>query len=464
MEKRGLISLRGVLLRYLVQTVFCCVLALLLWFAALMCVINSGLALPANQAAQACQKAAQDVLPGMTAATFDETQLDSLCRYALFAAPDSSEVLATNMDAGHLQRAMENRQGKTHWHFGYTQYYMTSKLQDGTVCLLQFDYAVPYAAPALRGKLPDVQTVHCILGILLLVGAVVWSTHRSRKFLARETARLTEVSRQVAEKKGVEEIDFSGAQVREYAETLAALQTMGQELTASLQAQWKMEQQQREQIIQLSHELKTPLASIKLLTDSILQNNMDMDTVKEFVEDIGNEADRLNRMTAKLLSLTRAENPQPQESEIIYMAPTVQRVAKMLRTNASWSGVTFCLELDEDTPVLILEDDLYQIVFNLMENGIKYNRPGGTVTVTLSRSMDFAKLTVADTGMGIPEEALSHIFERFYRVDKSRSKATGGTGLGLAIVKHIASLYGADIELKSHLGIGTTIKVTFAAK
>lgn len=144
---------------------------------------------------------------------------------------------------------MENRQGKIRWHFGYAQYYMTSKLQDGTVCLLQFDYAVPYAAPALRGRLPDVQTVHGILGILLLVGVVAWSTHRSRKFLARETARLTEVSRQVAEKKGVEEIDFSGAQVREYAETLAALQTMGQELTASLQAQWKMEQQQREQII-----------------------------------------------------------------------------------------------------------------------------------------------------------------------------------------------------------------------
>ena len=121
MEKRRLTSLRGVLLRYLVQTVFCCVLALLLWSAALMCVINSGLALPANQAAQACQKAAQDVLPGMTAATFDETQLDSLCRYALFAAPDSSEVLATNMDAGHLQRAMENRQGKNRGHFGYTQ-------------------------------------------------------------------------------------------------------------------------------------------------------------------------------------------------------------------------------------------------------------------------------------------------------------------------------------------------------
>ena len=200
MEKRGLISLRGVLLRYLVQTVFCCVLALLLWFAALMCVINSGLALPANQAAQACQKAAQDVLPGMTAATFDETQLDSLCRYALFVAPDSSEGLATNMDAGHLQRAMENRQGKTRWHFGYTQYYMTSKLQDGTVCLLQFDYAVPYADPALRGVLPDMQTVHCILGILLLVGAVVWSTHRTGRFLTRETEKLTAAAQAVARK------------------------------------------------------------------------------------------------------------------------------------------------------------------------------------------------------------------------------------------------------------------------
>ena len=262
MEKRGLTSLRGVLLRYLVQTVFCCVLALLLWFAALMCVINSGLALPANQAAQACQKAAQDVLPGMTAATFDETQLDSLCRYALFAAPDSSEVLATNMDAGHLQRAMENRQGKTRWHFGYTQYYMTSKLQDGTVCLLQFDYAVPYAAPALRGKLPDVQTVHCILGILLLVGAVVWSTHRTGRFLTRETEKLTAAAQAVA-RKDLDSAVFSGAKVREYESTLQALQTMGDELTGSLQKQWDMEQRQREQIIRLSHKLKTPLTIIK---------------------------------------------------------------------------------------------------------------------------------------------------------------------------------------------------------
>lgn len=114
MEKRRLTSLRSVLLQYLVRTALACLLVAVGWLLVLMLWIqNGGLFLPANQAAQACQKAAQDVLPGMTAATFDETQLDSLCRYALFAAPDSSEVLATNMDcralaAGNGEPAGEN--------------------------------------------------------------------------------------------------------------------------------------------------------------------------------------------------------------------------------------------------------------------------------------------------------------------------------------------------------------------
>lgn len=286
MEKRGLISLRGVLLRYLVQTVLCCVLALLLWFAALMCVINSGLALPANEAARVSNEAAQNLLPQMTAETFDPAKLDPLCRYVLFASRESDTVLATNMDERHLQWALEDWRGSTRWRLGYGQYYANAELQDGAFCRLQFDYSVPYADPALRGRLPDLQTTHFVLGLLLLVGAVAWSTHRSRKFLARETARLTEVSRQVAEKKGVEEIDFSGAQVREYAEALAALQTMGQELTASLQAQWKMEQQQREQIIQLSHELKTPLAVIEGNADLLAEDEALTPEQREQVEAI----------------------------------------------------------------------------------------------------------------------------------------------------------------------------------
>ena len=221
------------------------------------------------------------------------------------------------------------------------------------------------------------------------------------------------------------------------------------------------EQKRRRFVSDASHELKTPLASNKLLTDSILQNNMDMDTVREFVQDIGNEAERLNRMTSKLLSLTRVDGEIPTESEIIPMAPTVRRVARMLSAIARESRIEIRLELEEDSPVLILEDDLYQIVFNLIENGIKYNSPGGSLTVRLERDEDNAILRVSDTGMGIPEEALDHIFERFYRVDKARSRQSGGSGLGLAIVKVIVDRNRGDIQVTSEVGKGTTFAVSF---
>jgi len=232
------------------------------------------------------------------------------------------------------------------------------------------------------------------------------------------------------------------------------------DLTERLQTS---EQKRSRFVSDASHELKTPLASIKLLSDSILQYDMDLDTVREFVGDIGDEAERLNRMTEKLLSMTRAEGRTDEESEIIYMAPTVQRVARMLGQNAIQANISFHLDLQQDSPVLILEDDLYQIVFNLMENGIKYNQPGGKLTVHLSRQDDNAVLTISDTGMGIPEDALPHVFERFYRVDKARSRQTGGSGLGLAIVRTIVLRNRGDISVSSVINQGTTFTVSFPA-
>ena len=230
------------------------------------------------------------------------------------------------------------------------------------------------------------------------------------------------------------------------------------DLTARLQTS---EQKRSRFVSDASHELKTPLASIKLLSDSILQYDMDLETVREFVGDIGDEAERLNRMTAKLLSLTKAEGLANEESEIIFMAPTIHRVARMLRPNARKSNIDFQLELEEDSPVLITEDDLYQIVFNLIENGIKYNQAGGSLTVHLKRDEENAILEVRDTGMGIPEDALDHVFERFYRVDKARSRATGGSGLGLAIVRTIVTRNRGEISVSSTLGQGTVFTVTF---
>ena len=230
------------------------------------------------------------------------------------------------------------------------------------------------------------------------------------------------------------------------------------DLTERLQTS---EQKRHRFVSDASHELKTPLASIKLLTDSILQNDMDMETVREFVGDIGNEADRLNRTTAKLLTLTRIDGQESHESEIINMAPTVAQVVRMLSGIALKNGITIETDLTQDSPVLILEDDLYQIAFNLVENGIKYNTPGGKLTVKLLRQDDNALLQVSDTGTGIPEEAIPHLFERFFRVDKSRSRASGGSGLGLAIVRAIVQRNRGEIQVDSQFGSGSTFTVSF---
>ena len=210
-----------------------------------------------------------------------------------------------------------------------------------------------------------------------------------------------------------------------------------------------------------SHELKTPLASIKLLSDSILQNDMDLETVHEFVSDIGCEADRLNRMSQKLLSLSRIKSQADSDCEIVYIAPTIERVIRMLSTIALQKDITVSTDLQDDCPILILEDDLYQIIFNLVENGIKYNVPNGKLIVSVHRQEDEAILTVRDTGIGIPEESLKHIFERFYRVDKARSRKSGGSGLGLSIVRNLVERNHGQIHVESAIGQGTTFTLTF---
>ena len=230
------------------------------------------------------------------------------------------------------------------------------------------------------------------------------------------------------------------------------------DLTERLQTS---EQKRSRFVSDASHELKTPLASIKLLTDSILQNDMDMETVREFVSDIGNEADRLTRTTGILLSLTKGDGQLTEDCEILNMAPTVERVVRMLSGIAQQNHITIESDLSEDSPVLILEDDLYQIAFNLIENGIKYNVSGGKLAVKLMRQEENAILQVSDTGMGMPEDALSHIYERFYRGDKARSRATGGSGLGLAIVRAIVQRNRCEITVDTEVGKGTVFTVSF---
>ncbi len=316
----------------------------------------------------------------------------------------------------------------------------------GSVYLLEYDAEQGRLIQTLQR---NVLQITIWLELFVLLFSVIYATQFSRRL-----KRITTSMRIIQEGDYAHKVSMGGN------DELTLLGNEINDLTERLQTS---EQKRRRFVSDASHELKTPLASIKLLTDSILQNDMDGETIREFVGDIGDEAERLNRMTAKLLSLTKVDGQLQEESEIICMAPTIRRAARRLSVIADQAGIDVYLDLDEDTPILILEDDLYQIVYNLMENGMKYNVFGGSLTVRLSREEDNAILEVSDTGMGIPEDAVGHIFERFYRVDKARSRQSGGSGLGLAIVRAIVERSRGEIQVTSQLGEGSTFRVIFPA-
>ena len=314
----------------------------------------------------------------------------------------------------------------------------------GCVYMTEYD---PVRGALVRSLQIHVFQITALLEVFVLLFALIYS--------ARFGLRMSRIMNSM---RIIQSGDYSHKVVIGGSDELAMLGREFNDLTDRLQLS---EQKRTQFVADASHEIKTPLASIKLLSDSILQNDMDAATMREFVADIGAEAERLNRMTEKLLALTKLDSNPSSEVEIIHMAPTIRRVSKILLPTAQAAGVTVELHLEDPCPVLLLEDDLYQIVFNLMENGMKYNVPGGKLEVRLFREGDNAVLTVSDTGTGIPEEALPHLFERFYRADKSRSRATGGSGLGLSIVHAFVLNNGGTIRAQSTLGKGSCFTVTF---
>ncbi|MBQ6431985.1 MAG: HAMP domain-containing histidine kinase [Oscillospiraceae bacterium] len=236
---------------------------------------------------------------------------------------------------------------------------------------------------------------------------------------------------------------------------------LGREFNNLAERLEESEQVRRQFVSDASHELKTPLASIKLLSDSILQNDMDINTEREFIGDIGREADRLGRLSQKLLTLTRLDSAVEEEREVVDAAATVRKVARMLTPLADLRGITLDCVLAEGCTVKTVEDDLYQVVFNLTENAIKYNRDGGSVRLDLTKDGTNVVLTVADTGVGIPPEAMEHIFERFYRVDKARSRAAGGAGLGLSIVHDMVARNSGTVSVTAGQECGTVFTIAF---
>ena len=213
-----------------------------------------------------------------------------------------------------------------------------------------------------------------------------------------------------------------------------------------------------------SHELKTPLAAIRLLSDSILQTeNIDRETTKEFVTDIGREAERLSRITEDLLRLTRLDSGVLDPPAAVDILPVLEQVMRMMNLVAQEKGVDLTYSAAGECVVLGTRDETHQVIYNLVDNAVKYSAIGGSVQVFLERVGELVVLTVADNGAGIPEADLPRIFERFYRVDKARSRAAGGTGLGLSIVSDTVKRRGGVVEAANRSGGGAVFTVRWPA-
>ena len=226
------------------------------------------------------------------------------------------------------------------------------------------------------------------------------------------------------------------------------------------------ERTQRERLRQefsanVSHELKTPLTSISGFAELMAQGNVPADKVREFSADIHQEAQRLIALIEDILKLSKLdENASLPEKESVDLYALSRDVLDSLTAMAAKQDVHLILE-GESSEMSGIWQLLHEMIYNLCDNAIKYNRPGGSVTVTVKHLPNTARLSVVDTGIGIPPSDQSRIFERFYRVDKSHSKRVGGTGLGLSIVKHGALLHNASLSLQSIPGHGTTITLEF---
>ncbi len=291
------------------------------------------------------------------------------------------------------------------------------------------------------------------ISLVLLAVTILLSLILSRT-LTRRISRLISGIEQLRQGTYSARVKVSGK------DELATLAMAFNDMTQRLEA---TDEVRRRFVSDASHELKTPLASIKLLTDSIVQNdNMDMDTMREFVQDIGAEADRLTRITEKLLALTRMDQSHFTQRVVVDLSDVISDTLHMLMPLADEQHILMHLHLEEKCAVLSTPDEMYQVLFNLIENAIKYNVPNGEIWLNTIKKEVFVVLSVADSGFGILEVDSVCIFDRFYRVDKTRSRAAGGTGLGLSIVRDTVVANGGTISVRSRDVCGTEFCVRFS--
>lgn len=352
----------------------------------------------------------------------------------------ASGPLENHLDRPEVQGALTNGIGhsiRTSGSLGYNTYYCAALTSSGNVLRISRDAATLFAV--FNGALPAL----VIVCVLVLLGAVALSFLLTRQ-LVRPISRMATHLDEIQDHVPYKELEPFAQAIQRDVSLRQQNAEMRQEFTANV-----------------SHELKTPLTSIRGYAELIESGMAKPADVPVFAGRIRTETARLLALIQDILKLNELDQlPAPLAFTAVDLRTLAGLCTQRLTLNARNAFVT----LRAEGPSTVVQGDqslLETLCYNLCDNAIRYNRPGGTAVVRTGQSPEGPYLEVQDSGIGIPEEHQPRIFERFYRVDKSRSRATGGTGLGLAIVKHCTLVHSAQLTLHSVPGEGTCIRVTF---
>ncbi len=360
----------------------------------------------------------------------------------LYETDADSEQMENHLERPEVLQALEQgsgeatRQSET---VGYKTCYYAVRLSDGNVLRVSREVLSIYAS------FDRMLLIIFLLIFVVLAVSVLFSVLLTRN-LVRPIEEMARNLDEIDENIPYPELEPFARKIKEQQLKKREVDRLRREFTANV-----------------SHELKTPLTSISGYAEMIENGMAKPEDIKDFARKIHNEAGRLISVIGDIIQLGEIEEPGDIELAPVNLSEIAAETVDSLSFAAERSGVHIAFAGRTDCVVDGSRDMLGELMFNLCDNAIRYNKPGGSVQVTTASDGNVVVLTVADTGIGIPIEHQQRIFERFYRVDKSRSKQTGGTGLGLAIVKHIALKHGANIDVDSTEGEGTTLRVTFRA-
>ena len=354
---------------------------------------------------------------------------------------ESANKLGNHLNRQEIQQAIKNGEATVTRHSdtqGKKVYYFAKQLDNGNILRVS-------AEAKSIGKFFSDYSIYIFLCIIVVIVAAVFVSMGITKSIVKPITQLGQSLDNIDKFKSDEE-----------------LKPLVNALLQQKKKQKMLDKQKKQFTANVSHELKTPLTSIAGYAELIETGMAKPEDIKPFAGVIRKQALRLVNLSEDIIQLSQLEESDDEDMsfESVNLYEIAQRCVEALNINAINKGVTLNLT-GEECYIRGKAQLVEELVYNLCDNAIRYNKENGNVTVTVNPLEKGASVSVKDTGIGIPKKYQERIFERFFRVDKSRSKATGGTGLGLAIVKHITQLHDAKLEISSEEGKGTEIIVTF---